>query len=192
MGHALRADRTYTYGDYLGWDDGERWELIEGVAYNMTPAPSRFHQHVVLRLGRLLDEYLEGKSCSVYVAPFDVRLTNADVRDEDVASVVQPDLVVVCDPAKLDDRGCRGAPDLVIEVLSPSTAAKDNIQKLALYEKHGVKEYWLVHPTDHLVSVYLLDESGEFRKPHVYAGDDTVRVDVLPELAIDLKRVFGD
>ena len=191
MGSALKAEQKYTYGNYISWNDGERWELIEGVPYNMTPAPTRFHQHIVVRLGWFFAEHLEGKPCEVYVAPFDVRLPEHDEADEDVTTVVQPDLVVVCDPEKLDDRGCRGAPDLVVEVLSPSTAARDHIQKLALYEKHGVREYWLVHPVDRMATVYLLDE-GKYGKPGVFASGDTVEVAVLPGLAIELGRVFGD
>lgn len=193
MGFALITGHMYTYGDYLAWDDEERWELIEGVPYNMTPAPSRFHQEILVNLSWIFRSFLEDKPCRVYFAPFDVRLPEKYERDEDVTTVVQPDLVVVCDLKKLDDRGCRGAPDLIIEVLSPSTAARDHIQKLALYEKHGVREYWLVHPVDRIATVYyLLEETGRYGKPRVFATDDTVEVAVLPGLAIVLGRVFGD
>ena len=138
---ALNLQETYTYGDYLRWDDGERWELIDGVAYNMTPAPNRRHQAILRELSYQFTAFLAGKPCEVYFSPFDVRLPEHNEKDEEVTTVVQPDLVVICDPDKLDDRGCRGAPDLVNEILSPSTSRKDMKTKLELYEKRGVREY---------------------------------------------------
>ncbi len=183
--------RRYTYGDYLGWPEGERWELIEGVPFDMTPAPSRRHQHLLTRLAVPIGSYLEGKPCELYLAPFDVRLPRVDERAEEVDTVVQPDLVVVCDPAKLDDRGCRGAPDWVIEILSPSTAARDHIEKLALYEKHGVREYWLVHPTDRVVMVYRQEEGGRYRAPAVYSAEHQVPVGIFEGFLLDLRRVFA-
>ncbi|MBI4778088.1 Uma2 family endonuclease [Candidatus Desantisbacteria bacterium] len=140
MGFAARKkEERFTYGDYLKWPDEERWELIDGVAYDMSPAPSRRHQEVVGELFRQFATYLLGKSCKVYVAPFDVRLPECDEADEDIITVVQPDIIVVCDRDKLDDKGGRGAPDIVIEILSPWTAKKDLRTKYNLYERHRVR-----------------------------------------------------
>ena len=116
---------TYTYGDYLSWPDEERWELIDGIPHSMSPAPSRVHQEISMELARQIANHLIGKNCRVYAAPFDVRLPKGGEKDEQIETVVQPDLVVVCDESKLDERGCKGPPDLIIEILSPHTAAKD-------------------------------------------------------------------
>ncbi len=167
---AVKDNRRHTYGEYLTWPEwplGERYELIDGVAYAMTPAPSRSHQRLLGELFREIAQALEQSGCEVNIAPFDVRLPDHDEADEAIVNVVQPDLVVVCDPAKLDERGCRGAPDWIVEVLSPSTAAHDQIRKLALYERHGVKEYWLAHPTDRVVTVYRLEE-GRYGRPEIH------------------------
>lgn len=182
----------FTYGDYLEWPDDERWELIDGVPYNMTPAPSRRHQQMSGELVRQIGNFLRDHNCEGYAAPFDVRLPEADELDEDVTNVVQPDIVVVCDVDKLDDRGCRGAPDFIIEIVSPSTAAKDQIEKPALYERSGVKEYWVVHPTDNLVTIRLLQQDGRYGVPVILEGKGCVEVRTLPGLLLDLNRVFGN
>ena len=137
----------YTYGDYLTWDDAQRYELIDGSIYVMSPAPGRRHQEVAGEFHRQLANYLLEKECAVYIAPFDVRLPEREKRDEDIATVVQPDLVIVCDDNKLDERGCKGAPDLVIEIISPGSAGRDRKTKRELYQKHGVLEYWIVDGT---------------------------------------------
>ncbi|MEK7812897.1 MAG: Uma2 family endonuclease, partial [Candidatus Desantisbacteria bacterium] len=159
MGLAVRnREERFTYKDYLQWPDDERWELIDGVAYDMSPAPSRRHQEVVVELVSQFHNYLKDKPCQVYVAPFDVRLPEfdedgaGDHLDEDIETVVQPDIVIVCERGKLDDSGCKGSPDIVIEVLSPYTAKKDMITKYHLYERHRVKQYWIFDPaTDEAV-----------------------------------------
>lgn len=147
-----RQDR-FTYRDYLTWPEEERWKLIDGVAYEMAPAPSRSHQEILLELSRQVATFFLGQPCRVYMAPFDVRLPRSNEADEQIDTVAQPDLAVICDPSKLDERGYRGAPDWIIEVLSPATAAKDQIQKRILYERVDVKEYWTVHPTDKVITV---------------------------------------
>ncbi len=173
----------FTYGDYCQWPDDERWELIDGKAYDMSPAPTRMHQKLVLEIGAQVYAQLRDKPCEVYVAPFDVRLPSADEVDARVDTVVQPDVAVICDPAKLDDAGCRGAPDWIVEVLSPGTAVKDQTKKRALYERHGVREYWLLHPTDRVLTIYrLLD--GAYRKPEVQALSGETPVGVLAGLVI--------
>jgi len=189
---ATKRDARYTYADYLRWSDDERWELIDGVAYNMTPAPTRRHQKISGELFLQFGVFLQGKRCDVYHAPFDVRLPAPGETDETTGTVVQPDLVVICDASKLDDRGCMGAPDLVVEILSPATAAKDMKEKFLLYERVGVAEYWIVHPVEKVVSVYRRAPDGQYGRPAVYTAGDRIPVALLPELEIDLATVFGE
>lgn len=188
------TEQKWSYAGYLHWPEGERWELIDGVAYAMSPAPSRQHQELSGELFRQLANYLKGKRCRVYGAPFDVRLPDvADASDEETDTVVQPDIVVVCDPAKLDDRGCKGAPDLIVEILSPSTARHDLKDKFHLYQRVGVKEYWVLHPTDKTLMVFKLNDNGEYGRPEMYVPDDRVAVQLLGDLVIDLSDLFpGD
>ena len=189
MSLPLRDTQRHTYGEYLAWPEDERYELIDGVAYAMGPAPVRVHQRLLLEMGRQIADALEGSGCEVDIAPFDVRLPEQDEADEEIVNVVQPDIVVVCDRDKLDDKGCRGAPDWVIEILSPSTAGHDQILKLALYERHGVKEYWLAHPTDRIVTVYRL-EDGRYGRPGVYELRGSLRA-ACCEVEIDWDRVVA-
>jgi Uma2 family endonuclease len=190
MAQIAPEEKRYTYGDYLNWPDEERWELIEGVPYDMTPAPSTNHQRLLGELFRQISTFLLDRDCEVFIAPFDVRLPEGDEADEQIITVVQPDIAVICNPAKIDQPGCRGAPDFIIEILSPSTAAKDQIQKVALYEKHGVKEYWLVHPTDKVVIVRLLLEGGKYGISEIHEGRGHLTVTTLPGLTVDLDSVF--
>ena len=166
MGLSLRDPHLHTYGEYLAWPDERRYELIDGLAYATSPAPSRQHQQLVGELFSQIHARLRGHRCQVYVAPFDVRLPRGNEADAAIDTVVQPDIAVFCDRSRLDDRGARGAPDWVIEVLSPATASHDQLLKCDLYERHGVTEYWLVHPVDGLVTVYRL-QGGAYGKPHV-------------------------
>ena len=183
---------SFSYKDYCKWTDDERWELIDGVEYDMSPAPSRIHQKLSGELFVRIYDVLKEKQCDVYAAPFDVRLPDyAEASDEEVFTVVQPDIVVVCDESKLDERGCLGAPDLVIEILSPYTAAKDMKVKRNLYEKHGVREYWLVHPTDKTLMIYSLRQDKQYAKAEIYAGQDIVESTVIENLKIDLTDLFG-
>lgn len=181
---AQQGRQSFTYGDYRRWPEDERWELIDGVAFNMCPAPSRQHQELLGELFRQTATFLLGKPCKVYIAPFDVRLPKADEADDAVTTVVQPDMAVICDASKLDDKGCRGAPDWVVEVISPHTAAKDHIKKRELYERHGVKEYWLVHPLDRVVTRYIL-EGGLYPRPAIEEAVGRAAVGCLPGLEID-------
>jgi len=184
------APRKFTYEDYLTWPEEERWELMDGVAYNMTPAPSPDHQRLSGDIFRQISTFLLEGPCEVFAAPFNVRLPEAGEADADILTVVQPDIAVICDPAKLDERGCRGAPDVVIEVISPATAVRDQIHKVALYEKHGVNEYWLVHPTDRLVTIRLLGTQGRYDPPRIYEATGTLPVASLTGLEIDLDAAF--
>jgi Uma2 family endonuclease len=149
------------------------------------------HQEILVALIRFFADFFEGKPCKILAAPLDVILPKGDEADEQVKTVVQPDLLVVCDPEKLDRRKCRGAPDLVVEILSPSTSGKDSLTKLNLYERHGVKEYWLVHPVDRLVTIFFLQPDGRFGRPDVHAAiEKKVAGRLFPDLAIDMTRVF--
>ncbi|SHE35370.1 Endonuclease, Uma2 family (restriction endonuclease fold) [Caldanaerobius fijiensis DSM 17918] len=182
---------NYTYADYVKWPEDERWELIDGTAY-MSVAPSRRHQEVQVELLRQISNYLLDKPCKVYGSPFDVRLAEEGEDDEKVKDVVQPDITVICDKSKLDDRGCKGSPDLIMEIVSPSTAFMDYIKKLSLYEKKQVKEYWIVHPIDEIVMVYKLNENKKYGRPEIYSKEDNVKVGIFEDLIICLKKVFEE
>ena len=189
---AERELRRFSYKDYCKWTDDGRWELIDGVEYDMSPAPSRIHQKLSGELFVRIHTVLKDKQCDVYAAPFDVRLADyAEASDEDIFTVVQPDIVVVCDKLKLDERGCVGAPDLIIEILSPYSAAKDMKTKRDLYEQHGVKEYWLVHPIDKTFIVYCLNEVKQYAKAEIYADQDIFESAVIEGLKIALPELFG-
>jgi len=189
---AKRPDNKYTYADYLSWNDNERWELIEGTAHNMTPAPSRVHQEVSAALLSKFYGYLKEKSCKVYAAPFDVRLPFENEKDEDIKTVVQPDIVVECDKSKLDDRGCKGAPDLIIEITSPTTSRLDLKDKFNLYEKAGVREYWIADPIGKTVMVFKRGEEGRYDRPDMYAEEDEIQVGIFKDLKVDLKEVYSE
>jgi Uma2 family endonuclease len=188
MGLAQRDLEYHCYADYCSWPDDVRYELIDGVAYAMGPAPLRVHQKVLFEIGRQVADVLEGKPCEVYLAPFDVRLPKADEADDLIDTVVQPDLSVICDPMKLDRRGCRGAPDWVVEVLSRSTARHDQMLKRRVYERAGVKELWLVHPGDRIVLIYRLD-AGRYGAPDVFELKDSLPVGIMPDIVIDWAKV---
>ena len=193
MADSNRRPGTFSYADYLSWPDEDRWELIRGAAYDMTAAPSPLHQRLVVRLVTLLENATEVSTCDVYAAPFDVRLPDSvgTGKDDDaVETVVQPDVSVICDGTKVDERGYFGPPDLIIEILSPSTAYKDQTAKLALYEHCGVREYWVVNPERATVLAYRLDSAGGYAKPIEYRREETVRLSVAGEPVIDLGSVI--
>lgn len=166
MSLAKRDSAHHTYADYLTWPKDPRYELIDGVAYAMAPAPVIDHQRIAGEIFRQIANALVGKPCIPLIAPVDVRLPKTDEADERIDTVVQPDVLVLCDEHKLDRRGIRGAPDFVVEVLSPATASHDQVLKRRVYERAGVREYWLVHPTDRLLTIYRLD-NGEYGKPDI-------------------------
>ena len=180
---------SYTYEDYLHWPEEERWEIIAGVPYDMSPAPSRFHQYILFDISGQIRDFLKDKPCQAYQAPFDVRIPNEDgIYD----NVVQPDISVICDKHKLDDAGCIGAPDLVIEILSPATASRDVKEKFNLYERAGVKEYWIVDPHDKVVFVFALEDNRQYGKPRIFSSDDTIDSAVIVGMVIDLGPVFTE
>jgi Uma2 family endonuclease len=184
---------SYTYADYLTWQWSEMTELIRGKIFKMSPAPGSLHQRVAGNLFGHLWNFLKGKRCQVFIAPFDVRLpiSTKSKSDREIITVVQPDLCVVCDPNKIDARGCIGAPDWIVEILSPHTSAKDLREKFDVYEEVGVKEYWVVHPQEQTLLIYTLDQNGKYKsvlKP--YVRNDEVSPITLPGLTIRLEEVF--
>lgn len=189
---AIPAEKArYTFADVLTWDENDRIEIINGEAFMMA-TPSRIHQGIVAELTRQFGNYLEGKRCKVYPAPFAVRLFERDGDSpDDVDTMVEPDLSIVCDNDKLDKRGCRGAPDMVIEILSPSTLRHDRLVKLGLYQRAGVREYWIVDPENNAVQVFLHD-GGFLHITEEYGPGDVARVNVLEGCFIDLGKVFTE
>lgn len=179
----------FTYGEYVLWQGDERWELIDGEAYLMSPAPLRIHQKVLLELARQAADHLEDQVCEAYIAPFDVRFPRSDEADKDIDTVLQPDLVVICDPEKLDDAGARGAPDWVVEILSPSTTSRDRVAKRRVYERHGVREYWVIDPKTRDVIVFELVD-GAFTT-RAARGDGQWGPSIFPSLKIDWARIFA-
>jgi Uma2 family endonuclease len=177
----------YTWADYLAWDETVRVELVDGEAVAMAP-PSGIHQEVLGELFYRIRGFLEGKPCKVYPAPYAVRLNPREDGGDN--TVFEPDIVVVCDPAKRDKQGCKGAPDLVIEVLSPSTVRHDRIVKFRKYQQSGVREYWIVDPETQSIQACVL-ENGRY-VTSMYDETDTVPVTVLPGCRITLKDLFTE
>jgi Uma2 family endonuclease len=181
---ALKQDKKYTYEDYMSWPKDERWEIIDGVAY-MLAAPTIQHQGISGELFKQLAVFLTGKPCRVYAAPFAVRLNNDD------HTVVEPDISIVCDMSKLaDGKICNGAPDMIIEILSPSTAGMDRLKKFNKYLQAGVREYWIVDPETKMVNVHMLKDGGYMTT--AYGNADTVPVHVLDNCIISLPDVFAE
>lgn len=153
-------------------------------------APLRIHQEILGNLYLGFGTYFAEKACKVYLVPFDVRLPKGNEADEEIDTVVQPDLSVICDPLKLDRRGCKGAPDLVVEILSPGSASRDMKDKLRLYEKHGVKEYWLVYPYEQVVEIFTLDTHGKYCFHERFKNNETAESPLFPGLTVNLVKVF--
>jgi Uma2 family endonuclease len=190
----LHLDETkrYTYADYLTWFDDIRRELIDGFIHLMS-APVRIHQGVSVKISFRLALFIEKRkgNCHIYYAPFDVRLPkNGDIADDKIYDVVQPDICVICDLSKLDDKGCVGAPDFIVEILSPSNSKHDCKTKYDLYEKFGVREYWIVDPHKKTVMVYLLESDGKYNTGTKYECHQKVPVHIFEGLEIDLQEVF--
>lgn len=189
---AVKDDRVYRYRDYRQWPEDERWELIDGVASDMSPAPSTAHQAISMELATLIRSHLGRTGCRVFAAPFDVLLPETPGQpDDEVTNLVQPDLAVICDPAKLKSFGCVGAPDWVIEILSPYTSRRDLAEKHALYERHGVREYWVVDPGNRYIHVYVRGEDGRYPKPILHVGRTAVASAVCPGFEVKLEELFA-
>jgi len=185
----LDFDKLYTYADYFKWQFEERVELIKGRIFKMSPAPNPMHQLIVGDLHAVLRNFLKKKQCKAFVAPFDVRLPRKSKEDKDIFTVLQPDVCVICDRAKWDTKGCIGAPDIVVEVLSPGNNAKELKNKFEAYEEAGVQEYWIVSPQDNTFLVNTLVD-GRYVTSHPMTTGDIVTTSILPGFTLDLKELF--
>jgi Uma2 family endonuclease len=182
----------YSYADYLTWQMDEMVEIIKGKVFKpAAAAPRRIHQEVTLKVARKLADYLDQKPCKIFVAPFDVRLPVKSKRNEDIFTVVQPDICVVCDRSKLDDAGCIGAPDLIIEILSPGSNRKELKYKYEVYEESGVKEYWVIQPTEQTLLIYSLT-TGKYVPSRLFSPGDIVSSACIEGFSLDLEEVFKD
>ena len=186
----LDLNGTYTYADYLTWRFDEYVELFRGRIKRMSPAPKRLHQRITGRIYAEIETSLRRKPCDVYIAPFDVRLPKKG--EAEIHTVVQPDVCIVCDPAKLDEQGCVGSPDTVIEVLSKGNVDRDINEKFSLYEESGVPEYWIVSPGEKTITCYRLDEHNRYKLSGEYADPGPVPVASLPGFSIQWETVFED
>ena len=182
----------YTSADYLSWDNSDRMELINGNVVMMA-SPTFIHQRILGQIYRQFANFLDEKPCEPFLSPLDVRLFEKDGdKPENVNTVVQPDILVICDHKKIDEHGIKGAPDLVVEILSPSTQGHDCFVKLNLYQQAGVREYWLVDPESKTVKVLVLDDEGIYHISKAYKQTDTVKVNILNGCAIELDKVFSE
>ena len=187
----LDVNKVYSYADYFKWKFEERVELIRGYIFKMSPAPNVRHQQLSAEIGGQLWSFLRGKKCQVFTAPFDVRLPRKSTDDKEIITVVQPDICVICDPLKLDKRGCLGAPDIVVEILSPGNNTKELKNKYEVYEEAGIKEYWVVSPQDNTFFAYTLI-NGRYQPSRIMVAGDVVTSTVLEGFSLDLTELFGD
>jgi Uma2 family endonuclease len=186
----------FTYADYLTWNFKERIELIRGRIFKMSPAPTFNHQRILGHIHTVFYNYLKSKNCTVFMAPVDVRLKGKPfrkkkLRDDEITTVVQPDIIVVCDEEKLkDERSVDGAPELVVEILSPGNTKTETKYKFDLYEENGVEEYWLVYPEFKQIHVFLLNQNEEYGKPVIYEAGENIKSVVLKGLRIPTDDIF--
>lgn len=189
----LDLTQTYSYADYLSWQLDEFLELIKGRISLMSPAPNVKHQTISMNISRLLSSYFMRKQCRVYAAPFDVRLYDRNksiLASQDIHTVVQPDLCVICNLELLDEQGCNGAPDWMIEIVSKGTRQKDIQIKYQLYQEAGVTEYWLVYPEEQMIHQFILDENSRYQLTTMAVCPDALASHLFPELMVDLREVF--
>ena len=186
----LDLNKTYTYADYLKWQFQDRVELIKGRIFKMSPAPNLNHQEIAGNIYRRIGNYLEDKPCRVFISPFDVRFPRKSGSDSDIVTVLQPDVCVVCDNSKLDIKGCNGAPDIVIEVLSPANNKKELKNKYEIYEEAGVKEYLIVFPRERTVQLFTLEDGAYRGSRYMYAGD-SLTFSVLPGFTLNIAQLFS-
>ena len=188
----LDLTKKYTYADYLTWKFAERVELFKGWVLKMSPAPSSTHQRISNNLSFEFTTYLRKSLCSIYVAPFDVRLHNKkkSTADKQITTVVQPDISIICDESKIDERGCLGSPDLIIEIVSKGNTKKELETKFELYEENGVREYWVVQQGDETVVVFDLVK-GKYKFRKIYSNDSIVPVGIFKDLKIDMAEIFN-
>ncbi len=185
----LDLDKQYTYADYLKWQFSERVELIKGFIKKMSPAPNRVHQSILFNFTLQIGRHRGEDTCKMFFAPFDVRLPVQTKRKN--SSVVQPDFCIVCDASKLDEQGCNGAPDLIVEILSPSNTRHDTDTKFNLYEEAGVKEYWIVQPQQKSILIYVLQD-GKYIGLKPFGEDEFAQGRLFPNLKIEVNEVFAN
>lgn len=186
-----KTDQVYTYGDYRTWPEDERWELIDGVAWDMSPAPAANHQALCMEIAFAFRSYFGRGGCEVFPAPFDVFFPGApDEAMDQVITVVQPDVTVVCDSKKRVKQGCWGAPDLVVEILSPYTSQKDLKHKFDLYERFGVKEYWVVDPRGRYLRLFTLDNQGGYGDGTIFDGKGIAESLVFDGFSLDVAELM--
>lgn len=187
----LDLNGSYTYADYLLWEFSERLELIKGKIFEMSPAPSSNHQRISMKLIRALDKYFYKTKCELFVAPFDVRLIDYKKSSENnqIVTVVQPDLCVICDAYKIDEQGCLGAPNLIVEILSKGNSKKDLTIKFDLYEENGVQEYWIVNPFEKTVFIYVL-QNGKYIGLKPFIEETEIQSPTFPELKFEVDKIF--
>ena len=180
----------YSYADYLTWQMDEMVEIIKGRIFKpAAAAPRRIHQEVTLKVARKFADYLDQKPCKIFVAPFDVRLPVKSKKNEDIDTVVQPDICIVYDPEKIDELGCLGAPDLVVEILSPGNNKKELQNKYEVYEESGIKEYWVIHPNECTLIIYTLVD-GKYYASKIFTHGDKVTSQAVKGFVLDLEEVF--
>lgn len=187
----LDLSKTYSYADYLTWKIIEQVELFKGKIHTMSPAPRTVHQRVARKLTGVMLKSFEKQNCELFFAPFDVRLLDnkKSTIDENIFTVVQPDLCVICDPNKIDERGASGAPDLIIEILSPGNSKKELKLKFDLYEEAGVLEYWIVNPQDKTIYIFV-NENNKFVGQHPLIEEDKIKSFIFPSLDFTLEQIF--
>ncbi len=188
----LDLSKTYTYADYLQWKFEERIELIKGKIFKMSPARSSAHQRISRKILVALDVFLYGKPCEVFNAPFDVRLTKKSKSNQEVQTVVQPDICVICDRSKIDEKGCLGAPDIVVEILSPGNNKKELQNKYEVYEENGVQEYWIISTQDKTFFKYILNQDGVYVPSRLLTTGNEVTTPIFPGFIMSLEEVFKD
>ncbi|QNN40488.1 Uma2 family endonuclease [Pedobacter roseus] len=188
----LDASLTYSYANYLNWLFPERVELIAGRIFKMSPAPSSFHQLITGKIYRRLGNFLEKQLCKVFISPFDVRFPKKSKADKSIFTVLQPDIFVLCDRNKIDARGCVGAPDLIVEVLSPGNTKMELLYKYRVYEEFGVKEYWVVSQSNQNILIYTLNDIGKFQPSKIFTLSEKITSSVLPGFELALDDVFED
>lgn len=185
----LDLNKKYSYADYLTWRLDTMVELIKGKLFITSPAPASRHQLIASNLHRDISNHFRKHPCQCYFAPFDVRLVKERKEDADTFTVVQPDICVICDLSKMDERGYAGAPDLIVEIISPSTAKRDLDYKYKLYEENGVKEYWIVFPDSNAVDQYYLSDE-KYERKDVFVNGQIFNSIAFPDLSINLEEIF--
>ncbi len=192
----LDLNASYTYADYLTWQLDKTVELIKGKIMMMSPAPNVKHQSISWQLSGILFQYFKSKGCHAFTAPFDVRLNDQQKSikaNQEIHTVIQPDLCVICDPDKLTEQGCLGAPDLIIEILSKGNSKKEIQTKYDLYQESGVTEYWIIYPYEQVVHQFVLDQAtNKYQLLKMFAEDDIATSHIFADLEVDLKEVFAE